>query len=62
MATNIMSEHSDKVQEFIESFIVEELEIQSARNRGVELDSDEPSPGTGAIPLHQAQRELRAQG
>ena len=49
MATNIMSEHSDKVQEFIESFIVEELEIQSARNRGVELDSDEPSPGTGAF-------------
>ena len=49
MATNTMSEHSDKVQEFIESFIVEELEIQSARNRGVELDSDEPSPGTGAF-------------
>ena len=49
MATNAMSEHSDKVQEFIESFIVEELEIQSARNRGVELDSDEPSPGTGAF-------------
>ena len=44
-----MSEQPEKVRDFIESFIVEELEIQSARNRGVELGSDEPSPGTGAF-------------
>ena len=36
-----MSEHSDKVQEFIESFIVEELEIQSARNRRSEEHTSE---------------------
>ena len=44
-----MSEQPEKVREFIENFIVEDLEIQSARNRGVELGSDEPSPGTGAF-------------
>ncbi len=43
------NESSDRVGEFIESFIVEELEIQSARNRGTELGSDEPSQGTGAF-------------
>lgn len=43
------SEQSEKVREFIESFIVEELEIQSARNRGAELGSDEPSSGSGAL-------------
>ncbi len=40
---------NERTGEFIESFIVEELEIQSARNRGIELGSDEPSPGTGAF-------------
>lgn len=44
-----MSDQTDKVREFIESFIVEELEIQGARNRGDELGSDEPSPGSGAF-------------
>lgn len=46
---NSHSEQGEKVREFIESFIVEELEIQSARNRGAELGSDEPSSGTGAF-------------
>ena len=54
-----MSEQSAKVTEFIESFIVEELEIQSARSRGVELGSDEPSSGTGAF-LQMFVRALRA--
>jgi predicted O-methyltransferase YrrM len=54
-----MSESSAKVTEFIESFIVEELEIQSARNRGIELASDEPSSGTGAF-LQMFARALRA--
>lgn len=49
MVTKFMIEPPDKVKEFIESFIVEELEIQSARSRGAELGSDEPSPGTGAF-------------
>ena len=44
-----MSDQSEKSREFIESFIVEELEIQSARNRGAELGSDEPSSGSGAL-------------
>jgi predicted O-methyltransferase YrrM len=39
----------EQVREFIESFIVEELEINRARNRGDELGSDEPSSGTGAF-------------
>lgn len=49
MVTDLMSEQLEKVREFIESFIVEELEIQSARSRGSELGSDEPSQGTGAF-------------
>lgn len=44
-----LADKSEKVTEFIESFIVEELEIQSARHRGEDLGSDEPSPGTGAF-------------
>lgn len=48
-----------KVSEFIESFIVEELEIQSARHRGEDLGSDEPSPGTGAF-LQMLTRALHA--
>ena len=44
-----MSDQPEKAREFIEGFIVEELEIQGARNRGDELGSDEPSPGTGAF-------------
>jgi predicted O-methyltransferase YrrM len=54
-----MSEQSAKITEFIESFIVEEFEIQGARNRGNELGSDEPSPGTGAF-LQMFARALRA--
>ena len=50
---------SEKVSEFIESFIVEELEIQSARHRGEDLGSDEPSPGTGAF-LQMLTRALHA--
>lgn len=49
MAEEFMNEQSEKTKEFIESFIVEELEIQNARNRGAELGSDEPSSGTGAL-------------
>lgn len=44
-----MNYQPEKMSEFIESFIVEELEIQSARTRGEELGSIEPSPGTGAL-------------
>lgn len=44
-----VNDSPDRVGEFIESFIVEELEIQGARNRGAELGSDEPSQGTGAF-------------
>jgi predicted O-methyltransferase YrrM len=54
-----MSTDREKVQEFIESFIVEELEIQGARNRGAELGSEEPSAGTGAL-LQTLARALRA--
>ena len=62
MATDLMSGLVDKpakVSEFIESFIVEELEIQSARHRGEDLGSDEPSPGTGAF-LQMLTRALHA--
>ena len=63
MVAKLMTEQteraSEKVREFIESFIVEELEIQSARSRGAELASDEPSPGTGAF-LQMLARALRA--
>lgn len=44
-----MNEQPEKTREFIENFIVEELEIQNARNRGAELGSDEPSSGSGAF-------------
>ena len=44
-----MNHQPEKVSEFLESFIVEELEIQSARARGQELGSNEPSSGTGAF-------------
>jgi predicted O-methyltransferase YrrM len=44
-----MNEQPEKSREFIENFIVEELEIQNARNRGDELGSDEPSSGSGAF-------------
>ena len=62
MAADLMSglaDKSEKVSEFIESFIVEELEIQSARHRGEDLGSDEPSPGTGAF-LQMLTRALHA--
>ena len=62
MATDLMSglvDKPEKVSEFIESFIVEELEIQSARHRGEDLGSDEPSPGTGAF-LQMLTRALHA--
>lgn len=49
MVAIFMSDQVDKTKDFIESFIVEELEIQSARNRGGELGSHEPSPGSGAF-------------
>lgn len=45
----VMNHQPEKVSEFLESFIVEELEIQSARARGEELGSNEPSSGTGAF-------------
>jgi len=54
-----MSIEREKIEEFIEGFIVEELEIQGARNRGAELGSDEPSPGSGAF-LQTLARALRA--
>lgn len=44
-----MNEQPEKTEEFIENFIVEGLEIQSARQRGAELGSDEPSSGSGAF-------------
>lgn len=63
MVAGLMSEqpekNAEKVREFIESFIVEELEIQSARNRGAELGTDEPSSGTGAF-LQMLAHALRA--
>lgn len=62
MATDLMSglaDKSEKISEFIESFIVEELEIQSARHRGEDLGSNEPSPGTGAF-LQMLTRALHA--
>lgn len=59
MVADLMNEQPEKVRDFIESFIVEELEIQSARHRGEELGSDEPSPGTGAF-LQMLARALSA--
>ena len=54
-----MSTEREKIEEFIESFIVEELEIQGARTRGAELGSDEPSAGSGAF-LQTLARALHA--